>query len=363
MPSAHAQRLAQLRARLSENQAAAILVSHLPNVFYLCGFTGENAMLLASRRRATLFTDPRFALQARNECSGAGTAVEIVRGPLPPAVGDHIRRSRPPGAVLFEEERLSVAQAREIKRAAAVSWSWRGVRGMVEALREVKDRHEIDRMRAAAHLGSRVMRHALTCIRPGIAELDLAAEIEYQMKKWGASGPSFETIVASGPRAALPHARPTSKRLKKRELVVLDLGVILHGYCSDLTRTVHLGRASAEVRRWYGAVLAAQSAARQALRAGTEAGQVDEAARQVLRREGLERYFVHSTGHGLGIEVHERPSLGRNQTARLLAGSVVTIEPGVYFPGRGGIRIEDDVLVEEKGSETLTEVPRELLEI
>jgi Xaa-Pro aminopeptidase len=207
------------------------------------------------------------------------------------------------------------------------------------------------------------MEIAISRVLPGVSEAELAAEIEYDMKKHGAEGPSFETIVASGPRAALPHGRPTAKRFKKRELVVLDLGVILRGYCSDLTRTVHIGRASAEVRRWYGGVLEAQQAARQAVRSGVTAGQVDEAARKVLRRERLDRYFVHSTGHGLGLEVHERPSLGANQTARLKAGSIVTIEPGIYVSGRGGIRIEDDVLVLEKGSETLTSTPRELIEI
>jgi Xaa-Pro aminopeptidase len=355
--------LERLRAACRKFKASAVLVSHLPNVFYLCGFTGENALLLVERHRATLFTDPRFAVQARQERAAPGMSIEIVSGPLPPAVGAYLLRKSRSRSMLLEEEHLSLAQFRGIRRATKGACSWRATRGLVEALREVKDEEEVSLMRRAAKVGVSVMRHVISCLRPGISELDVAAEAEYQMKKLGASGPSFETIVASGPRAALPHGRPTPKRLKKKELVVLDLGVILRGYCSDLTRTVHLGRASAEVRSLYRAVLMAQSAAREAVHAGVEARGVDEAARQVLRREGLERYFVHSTGHGLGIEVHERPSLGRNQTARLKAGSVVTIEPGIYLPGRGGIRIEDDVLVKERGSETLTELPRELLEI
>ena len=361
MPSSNALRLDRLRTALRLRHASALLISHLPNVFYLSGFTGENAMLLVEQRRGTLFTDPRFTVQAREECRAL--RMEVVRGPLAPAIGAYLHRARLKGNVLFENERLTLAQFKDIRRAARGSCSWHAASGMVETLREVKDEDEISRMRDAARLACQVMKHAIRSIGPGITELDLAAEIEYSMRKLGATGPSFETIVASGPRSALPHGRPTTKRLKKRELVVLDLGVILRGYCSDLTRTVHLGRASPKVRNWYRSVLVAQSAARGAVRAGITAGEVDEAARQVLRRERLERYFVHSTGHGVGVEIHERPSLARGQTARLKAGSVITIEPGIYFPGRGGIRIEDDVLVKETGSETLTDLPRELLEI
>jgi len=161
----------------------------------------------------------------------------------------------------------------------------------------------------------------------------------------------------------LPHAHPTGKALARNELVVLDLGAILRGYSSDLTRTVYLGRAPKEIRRWYGAVVEAQAAARKVIRAGVTGGEVDRAARNFLRRAGLGRYFVHSTGHGLGLEVHEAPRLARGQKNKLPAGSVVTVEPGIYFPGRGGIRVEDDVLVLEGGSEVLTTAPRELIEI
>jgi Xaa-Pro aminopeptidase len=361
MTDPHSNRRRCLRQCLETENASALVVSHRANIFYLTGFTGDAGMLLVERGGATLFTDGRFAVQAREEAGG--TRRFITRKALPGEVGAFLQARRLRGAVLFEEDRMTVAQLHGARRTAGRAVRWRGVRGMVEGLREVKDAQETVRMREAAKLGSRIMERAISLVRPGVAEADLAAEIEYQMKREGAEGASFETIVASGPRGALPHGRATAKRLKKKELVVLDLGVILRRYCSDLTRTVHIGRASAEVRRWYGAVLEAQQAARQAVRSGVAAGDVDEAARQVLRRERLDRYFIHSTGHGLGLEVHERPSLGPNQTAPLKAGSVVTIEPGVYFPGRGGIRIEDDVLVLEKGSETLTSPPRELIEV
>jgi len=364
MPRDLTNRMQSLRAELRRTGARALLVSHPPNIFYLTGFTGDNAALLVVPGRAVLFTDPRFTTQSRQECGRAGLQIVITRKALLQELGERLAgRGGPGGKILFEEEKLSVAQLALAKRAAGSGWAWKGVRGIVEGLREVKDAGEISRMREAARLGSAVMEHAISIVRAGISEQDLAAEIEYQMRKRGAEGPCFETIVASGERAALPHGRATSKRLKEKELVVLDLGVILRGYCSDLTRTVHVGRASAEVRRWYKAVLEAQRAGRRAVRAGVEVAQVDEAVRSVLRRDGLERFFIHSAGHGLGLEVHERPSLGRNQKAVLKAGSVVTIEPGVYFPGRGGIRIEDDVLVLEAGSETLTSAPRELMEL
>jgi Xaa-Pro aminopeptidase len=361
MADLHHRRLSSLRAILRQARAAVFVVSHRPNLFYLTGFTGDAGMLVVEPARATLFTDGRFTTQARKEAHGVRLA--ITRKALAAEIGAYLRVRVPGRTIAFEEDRLSVAQFHELRRAGGRRLHYLGLRGQVEGMREVKSAAEIARMRAAAALGSRIMRQAISLVRPGISERELAAEIEYRMKQAGAEGPSFETIVASGPRSALPHGRPTSKRLKKKELVVIDLGVILRGYCSDLTRTVHIGRASPEVRRWYAAVLAAQQAARAAVRAGVAAGEVDEAARGILRRERLDRFFIHSTGHGLGLEVHERPSLGASQAARLRAGSVVTIEPGIYIPGRGGIRIEDDVLVLPGGPETLTSAPRDLMEI
>jgi Xaa-Pro aminopeptidase len=186
-------------------------------------------------------------------------------------------------------------------------------------------------MRRAARLISEVFEQVVKKIKPGVEELELAAEVDFLMRRLGAEGPSFETIIASGPRAALPHARPTSKRLRRNELVVLDLGAILRHYCSDMTRTVYLGKAPKRVKTWYKAVLEAQAAGIEALGAGVEAGEPDLAARRVLDSYGLGKYFVHSTGHGLGIEVHEDPRLAAGQKRLLEAGMVVTVEPGVYM--------------------------------
>jgi Xaa-Pro aminopeptidase len=226
-----------------------------------------------------------------------------------------------------------------------------------------KDSDELEQMRKAAILAGEIVQFAISLLKPGVREREVAAEIEYQMRKRGASGPAFETIVAFGERAALPHARPTGKRLRKNELVVLDLGVILGHYCSDITRTVFLGRASKRVQVWYKGVLEAQAEAIATAKSGVACGEVDAAARRVLANYGLNHYFVHSTGHGLGLEVHEDPRVARAQKRRLEPGNVITIEPGVYVEGVGGIRIEDDVAVHASRTEVLTRAPRDLIEL
>ena len=361
MAHAHQKRLARLRELLQRVQASALLITHLPNVFYLSGFSGDAGALLVEASKATLFTDGRFTIQAREEVRVA--RINIVRAPLPVAIGGYLQEQKRQSVCAFEDDRVTVSQLASLRKHSGKAVRWKGARGIVESLRAVKDAHEIQLMRDAAILGSSVMTEVIAWIRPGMTESHVAAEIDLRMRRGGASGSSFETIVASGPRTAWPHARPTGKILGKNELVVLDLGAILRGYSSDLTRTVYLGRAPQEIRRWYAAVVAAQSAARGAIRAGVTAGEVDAAARGTLARAGLGRFFVHSTGHGLGLEVHEGPRLARGQNDVLEAGNVVTVEPGVYVPGRGGIRVEDDVLVLEDGSETLTTAARELVEI
>jgi Xaa-Pro aminopeptidase len=357
----HHTRIERLAERATKSGADAFLVTHLPNVFYICGFTGTSGALLLGPRRSTLFTDSRYAEQSSSEVSGAG--VRIARKGLLPEISALLKRFGRRLRVGFEVDNLTVAQLRLLQRLTGPRVRWVPVHGAVEGLRIVKDAGEIAVMRQAAALGSALVGEVIGLIRPGLSELDLAAEVDYRMKRRGASGPAFDTIVASGRRSALPHGRPSDKVFRKNELVVLDLGAILRHYCCDITRTVYLGRAPKQVRRWYRAVLDAQTAACEVIQAGVGAGQVDRAARRVLERGGLGRYFTHSTGHGLGIEIHEAPRLAKGQTTPLLAGSVVTVEPGVYLPGRGGIRVEDDVLVLPHGCEVLTSAPREFMEI
>ena len=356
-------RLEQVREAMVAAGAEALTITHLPNILYLSGFSGSNAVLLVLGDLTHLFTDGRYTIQAHEEAPQ--TRVHIVRTPLAQACGEFLRSRSPRKRlrVAFEAASLNVAEWERLKKAAGPRIEWKATTDLVEGVREVKSAEELDVMRCSAKLASEVIAEASDFVRPGVAELEVAAEIDYRLRRKGASGPSFETIVASGPRSALPHARPTEKRLQKNELVVLDLGAILRHYCSDLTRTFFLGRAPARIREWYKAVEQAQEAAHDALRAGVTAGSVDRAARRLLNRHGLGSYFVHGTGHGLGIEIHERPRVGRSQKQEIRPGNVVTLEPGIYVEGVGGIRLEDEVAVHADRTEVLTTAPRGLLEL
>jgi Xaa-Pro aminopeptidase len=340
-----------------------LLVTHLPNVFYLTGFTGSAAVLLVGLDRNFLFTDSRYTFQARQEVSSA--RVHIARGGLLQTATEFMRQLRRVGPVrvAYAPGHLTLAQKAAVETRARGRVRWVAAEGLVERLRAVKDAGELSRMQGAAELISGVFTQTLRIVKPGLREGDLAAELEFRMRKAGATGPSFETIVAAGPRSAWAHARPSSKPLMKNELVVLDQGAILRAYCSDMTRTVFLGRCPKKIKRMYGAVLEAQAAAKAAIRPGITAGAVDAAARGVLKRYGLARHFTHSTGHGLGLEVHEMPRLGRGDSTLLEAGMVVTVEPGVYIEGLGGIRIEDDAVVTPRGAQDLTTAARELIEL
>jgi Xaa-Pro aminopeptidase len=234
---------------------------------------------------------------------------------------------------------------------------------LVEPLRWVKDDDELVIIKEAALLGCQLFDHMLGFLRPGLAEFEVAAELEYQARRLGAEGMSFETIVASGSRSALPHGRATKSLLPRRGFLTLDFGIIREGYCSDMTRTVHLGRPSAKERDTYQAVLEAQESAVAAVSGGARCGEVDEAARSVLRNAGLADAFSHSTGHGVGLEIHESPRIGAGQQARLVPGMVITIEPGVYLPGQFGVRIEDMVVVTRSGGQVLTPAPKALIEL
>jgi len=345
---------------MAERRLSGLLVMHPANWYYLSGFSGEAGALLLLRRGSVMVTDGRFTAQAKQETSGIRVVAQ--KGSLTASVGAWLktqRRSR----IGFDASQLTVAQLRALRAAAGRKVRWIAASGAVEALRARKEPQEIAQMRKAGVLAGEVLAAALKLLKPGVRELEIAAEIEYQMRQRGASGRAFETIVAFGERSAYPHARPTAKRLRKNELVVLDLGAILGHYCSDITRTVFVGRAPARVRRWYRAVQDAQSAAIAAVKAGVRCGDVDAAARQILTGHGLDRYFIHSTGHGLGLEVHEDPRVARGQKQILVPGNVITIEPGVYIPGVGGIRIEDDVAVRADRTEVLTRFPRDLIEI
>jgi Xaa-Pro aminopeptidase len=356
-------RLKELRSRLMEERLDGLLVTSLPNIRYLCGFTGSSAALVVTPKTAFFFTDGRYTAQARDEVSGA--KIEIKQKAALAAAGEFLaaEKTRQPKKVGVEAEHLSLLDGQRLKKTAGAKVRLRPVAGLVEGQREVKDGEEIERIRQAVNLGSSLFEVALKAIKPGVAEAEVAAKMEYAARQAGAEAMSFETIIAAGERSALPHGRASSARIPAQGFVVCDFGVILAGYCSDMTRTVHVGTPSQGAREMYEAVREAQQAAVEAVKPGAGVGEVDRAARNVLKKKGLGRYFTHSTGHGVGLEIHEPPRIATGQSESLEPGMVITIEPGVYVPGRGGVRIEDMVVVTDQGCEVLTATPKELITI
>ncbi len=343
---------------LAERKLDAFLAAFSPNLRYLTGFTGSNGNLLVTPEKSILFTDPRYAIQAHSE--SAGCRIKIAKGPLTPEVAGAIARLGVK-RVGYEPARMTCDLYESLKSRLPMRASLQPAGGWIEELRMVKSPAEAECIRRSVRTNSRAFEWAVARLGPGTKEQDFAAELEYGMRRLGAERPAFETIVAGGVRSALPHAQPSAAPLKQGGLVVVDMGAFERGYASDMTRMLFLGSPGAKVKRVYKAVLEAQLAAIDAVRAGVAAARVDRAARATLEGHGLGRAFVHSTGHGLGLEIHEPPRIGKRDKTRLKAGMAITIEPGVYIEGWGGIRIEDTVLVTESGCEILTPTSKELL--
>lgn len=310
------------------------------------------------------FTDVRYDTQAHGEVKGP--KVVIARKAALAAVGEFLskRRSRGRGWTLgIEAEHFTVAEKSRLNRLRPSGVLLKDAPGIVEKMRMMKDSDELRCIREAVDLGARIFERGLKVLRAGMKEVDVAAEMELAARRGGADGMSFDTIVASGARSALPHGRASTQAIRPGAFVVCDFGVILSGYCSDQTRTVWVGSVPKDARRIYEAVREAQQAASEAVRPGIAVGEVDAAARKVLKKAGLGRYFTHSTGHGVGLEIHESPRVASGQREILQAGMVITIEPGVYFPGKWGIRIEDMVVVTAGGCEALTPTDKELIAV
>jgi len=353
-----------------------LLVTHLPNVRYLCGFTGSAAALLILAGGAFLFTDGRYRTQAKAEVKNGNlndkdVSIVVARKSPLVAAAEWLAARRKSSArkslSLFllgvEAEWISAGMRDRLALLLKGKARVRPAPPLVERARMVKDAAEILRIRRAVELGASLFQVACGKIRPGVSEVEVAAAMEYEARCGGAEGMSFATILASGKRSAIVHGRASAARIPRRGFVVCDFGVILADYCSDRTRTVHVGRPSREARQFYEAVLEAQQAAIAAVRPGVTAGEVDRAARRVLGKRKLARYFTHSTGHGLGLEIHEAPRLAAGQTQKLEPGMVITIEPGAYVPGKWGVRIEDVVVVRASGCEVLTGTDKELVVI
>ncbi|HEX9165583.1 MAG TPA: Xaa-Pro peptidase family protein [Gemmatimonadales bacterium] len=350
-PDRRPDRLAALRRRLAETALDGLLVSHPANIRYLTWFSGSAGMLLVTSARTVLITDARYASQAPAE-SGQVAEVEIEAANL----WDRLRRvlaAAPIRVLGFEKDRMTVAATERLHGAAQARLE--PVSGLVEALRLQKDPAEVEAIRAAAALAMDALDEVLPTIRAGQSELAVAAALERALRVRGSEWHPFQTIVASGPRSALPHARATGREIARGDLLLLDFGAQLDGYCADLTRTTVIGAPpDGRQHEVYAAVLAAQRAALTGIRPGMTGREADAVARETLRRSGLAEAFRHSLGHGLGLEVHEDPRLAPTAEAALPVGAVVTLEPGVYFEGWGGVRLEDDAVLAPEGPELLS---------
>ncbi len=355
-------RLPRLRALLPGAEADALVVTSLTNIRYLTGFTGSAGLLLVLADRTVLVSDGRYATQASEQVAAAGVGADVeIAGAADQRA---LVRSLADAAVRLGLEAAHVTWLRQ--RAFAADWFPTAelvpTVGLVEALRLAKDAGELDRLAHAAAIADAALAGVRAGLADGPTEAELGRELDAEMRRLGASAPSFETIVASGPNGAKPHHRPSDRPIGPGEAVVIDFGARYDGYCSDMTRTVWVdGVADPDVRRAVEVVLASQSAGVAAVRAGVGAAAVDAACREVIAAAGWADRFVHGTGHGVGLDIHEAPSVSAPSTDTLAAGHVVTVEPGVYLPGRGGVRIEDTVVVTDDGCRPLTSTPKDLV--
>lgn len=353
----HAERRARLRHALRKLGAESLLVSNFTNVTYLTGFTGDDSYLLLWPSGELMISDGRYSLQLEQECPELERYMRQPGAPMHEAVAKAVGRV---GAKRLAIEAGSMTvELREALAEALPTVTICNSKGLVETLRQVKDKGEIAEIRQAIRFAERGFEALRAILRPEMEEKEAADELEYRMRRFGARGASFPTIVAVGARAALPHARAEQERLGAAPLVLVDWGANGGLYQSDLTRILVTDRISPELKKVYGVVLKAQLKAIAAVRPGVEAAQVDRVARRVIDEAGYGRHFGHGLGHGLGLEVHEQPRLNPSNRTVLEPGMVVTIEPGIYLPGRFGVRIEDDVLVTKDGHEVLSALPKD----
>ncbi len=356
-----------LRASHDREQAGvrALVVSSPPNITYLCGFTGTAGLLVLGPGPARLIVDGRYEAGARRQIRAGEIApieVESVQARYDTTLALVLQRNRA-REVAFEAEHVTVATLGSWRRASP-DVAWTPTERLVERRRAIKDPGEVAILRRAGRGLSDIARHLAEWVAEGRTEREVSRSIDQAIERAGFSGPAFPTIVAAGPNSAQPHARPTDRRLARGDLVMLDFGGRLDGYCGDLTRMAAVGQVGTDARSLFEAVREAQAAAIAAIRPGVLASAVDTAARDVLERLGLGEAVLHATGHGLGLELHEAPRIARpdpNHADGLEAGMVCTIEPGAYVEGLGGVRLEDDVLVTSDGCEVLTDAPRDLV--
>lgn len=350
-------RINRVVAALGEQELDGLLVARPENCFYLSGFTGDAGALLITAGQTYLLTDFRFIEQAREQ----SPHLEIIKitTNLADVLTDLVGRLKL-SALGFEGDYITYQFYATLQDKLS-SVALHAVEGVVEQLRQVKEQSELVAVQEAMSLLDEGFRHICGFIKPGVSERAVALELETHMRLRGAEKTAFPFIIASGYRAALPHGEASAKTINPGEVVTMDFGVVVNGYHSDMTRTVALGAPTEPMREVYPLVLAAQQAGLSAVKAGVPASSVDQAAREVIVAGGYGEYFGHGTGHGVGLAVHERPSLSARDDTVLLPGMVVTVEPGIYLPGVGGVRIEDSVVVEQDGCRLLTRAPKDRL--
>jgi len=342
---------------MREHNVAALVVSLLSNVRYLTGFTGSHGIAGITLSDSWFLTDTRYRAQSAREVRGFRrviTTEDLWKTIASRKLLGGCRR------VAFESEAVTYAQYALFRNAVGRT-TLVPSRNLVEELAVVKDTEELLSIRRAVRITDQAFLEILPLLRPGVSELEIAAEISYRQRCHGAEGDAFEPIVASGHRGASPHAKASAKTIRSGEFVTLDFGCTVNGYCSDLTRTIGVGRIERGRREAYATVLGAQREAIDEARAGMAASDLDAVARRRIGADGFGRFFTHSLGHGLGLRIHERPRVSRLSTEQLQVGSVITIEPGIYVSERYGVRIEDDIVLTSSGCTVLTAAPKELL--
>lgn len=359
-PKIYAVRRRRLAARLKKENLDAFVATSPHHLRYLFGFSGSNGLGLVADGEGRFLTDSRYAEQIKKEVRGVPTAV--ISGPLLNGLKELPFFLKPRQRVGIDAKSVTVKML-DLCTAALRQTLWEKTENLVEGLLAVKDSDELSRIKKAVEIADITFEEILPALRPGARENEIAAEIEYRLKRNGADEPAFSTIVASGFRSAMPHGRASDKRLKSGEFVTLDFGAFYSGYCSDVTRTVVLGKASPRQKKVYDVVFRAQKRGIEAIRPGRRGREVDGEARAVIKRAGMGKYFGHGTGHGIGLLVHDYPGVGQTSEDILKSGMVVTVEPGVYIPGWGGVRIEDDVYVGPRRGAVLNRAPKALLEL
>jgi Xaa-Pro aminopeptidase len=357
-----ARRSARVRARFEPESIDALLVTRLPNVRYLTGFTGSAAILLVGPDEMVFVTDGRYAEQAADQLGAAGVPARIEVRASQAAQRDAMSEAAAGYRRLgLEAHGVTWAQQRAFSADWFAEAELVATEHLVEDLRRVKERAEVARIQAACEIADEALGVVAPRLAGGPTERDVALWLELEMRDRGAAGTSFDTIVASGPNGAKPHARPSNRTIEAREPVVIDFGCVVDGYCSDMTRTLSVGDPGPDARRMFDVVRDAQESGREAVKARVDCARVDKACRDVIEAAGWGDAFVHGTGHGVGLEIHEAPRVAATARDTLASGYVVTVEPGVYLPGTGGVRIEDTVVVTDDGADVLTRSPKDFL--